>query len=40
MSLSSFESLVRSSKRVRAEITGFSHLFCTKELKGPKGVTL
>lgn len=39
VSLSRFESLVRSSKRVWAEIIGFLHLFCTNELKGPNGVT-
>jgi hypothetical protein len=37
MSLSSLGSLTLSSKRVRAEITGFLNLFCVKELNGPNG---
>lgn len=37
ISSSSFGSLTLSSKRVRAEITGFLNLFWVKELKGPNG---
>lgn len=34
-SLSNWVSLVLSSNRVRAETSGFLHLFCVEELKGP-----